>query len=64
MRNIGEETAEAICSWETTIDLPGELKRIQEFGVQVLIQSNELYPSSLRQIYDPPLVRDVAILRI
>jgi DNA processing protein len=56
VRNIGEDTAEAIRTWETTIDLPGELKRIQDFGVQVLIQTDELYPESLRQIYDPPLV--------
>jgi len=56
VRNIGEDTAEAIRTWETTIDLPGELKRIQDFGVQVLIRTDELYPESLRQIYDPPLV--------
>ena len=56
VRTIGEDTAEAISHWETGIDLPGELKRIQDFGVQVLIQTDELYPDSLRQIYDPPLV--------
>jgi DNA processing protein len=56
VRNIGEDTAAAIHKWETGIDLKGELKRIQDFGVHVLIQSDELYPESLRQIYDPPLV--------
>ena len=54
--NIGEETAVAIASWEKTVDLAGELKRIQEFGCHVLIQSDGDYPESLRQIYDPPLV--------
>ena len=56
VRNIGDETAEAIASWEKTIDLPGELKRISDFGCHVLISSDENYPASLREIYDPPLV--------
>jgi DNA processing protein len=61
VRNIGEETATAIAGWEKTVDLAGELKRISEFGCHVLIQSDENYPESLRQIYDPPLVIDVPI---
>ncbi len=56
VRNVGEETADAITGWEKTIDLAGELKRIQEFGCHVLIQSDGDYPEMLRQIYDPPLV--------
>jgi DNA processing protein len=55
VRNIGDETAEAISNWEKTIDLAGELKRISDFGCHVLIQSDENYPASLREIYDPPL---------
>jgi len=56
VRSIGEETAEAIAGWEKSVDLAGELKRIQEFGCHVLIQSDEHYPAVLREIYDPPLV--------
>ena len=56
VRNVGEETADAIAGWEKTVDLAGELKRIQEFGCHVLIQSDGDYPASLREIYDPPLV--------
>jgi DNA processing protein len=56
IRNIGEDTAEKISSWEKTIDLAGELKRIADYGCHVLIQSDENYPASLREIYDPPLV--------
>ncbi|MGD0745171.1 MAG: DNA-processing protein DprA [Verrucomicrobiota bacterium] len=56
VRNIGEETAEAISTWGKTIDLAAELKRISEFGCHVLIQSDGDYPEMLRQIYDPPLV--------
>jgi DNA processing protein len=56
VRNIGEETAEAIAHWEKSVDLAGELKRITDFGCHVLISSDEHYPASLREIYDPPLV--------
>ncbi|MBI3414260.1 MAG: DNA-protecting protein DprA [Verrucomicrobia bacterium] len=56
VRGIGDETAQAIVDWEKSIDLAGELKRIQEFGCHVLIQSDDAYPELLRQIYDPPVV--------
>ena len=56
VNGIGTDTAEAIAHWETTIDLPGELKRIDEFGCQILTQTDEAYPELLRQIYDPPIV--------
>src|SRR5258706_8870178 len=54
--NIGEEVAGAIANWEKSVDLAGELKRIADFGCHVLIQSDDNYPASLREIYDPPLV--------
>ena len=56
VQGIGAETAEAISAWEKTIDLAGELKRIEDFGCHVLIQPDEDYPDLLRQIYDPPIV--------
>jgi DNA processing protein len=56
VRNIGDETAEAISNWEKSVDLAGELKRISDFGCHVLISSDENYPPLLREIYDPPLV--------
>lgn len=56
VRNIGEDTAEKIFSWEKSIDLAGELKRINDFGCHVLISSDAHYPAMLREIYDPPLV--------
>ncbi|MEY4917487.1 MAG: DNA-protecting protein DprA [Verrucomicrobiota bacterium] len=56
VRNIGEDTAEKIFTWEKSIDLAGELKRIADYGCHVLIQSDENYPAMLREIYDPPLV--------
>ena len=56
VRNVGDDVAENISGWEKSIDLAGELKRITDFGCHVLIQSDENYPASLREIYDPPLV--------
>ena len=56
VRNIGDETAEAIVHWEKSVDLAGELKRISDSGCHVLIQSDDEYPALLREIYDPPLV--------
>jgi len=55
-RNIGEETAESIASWEKTINLDAELKRIEEFGCHIVVQADADYPELLRQIYDPPVV--------
>jgi DNA processing protein len=56
VHGIGEDTATAIANWETTIDLAAELKRVADFGCHILISSDEEYPASLRQIYDPPIV--------
>jgi DNA processing protein len=56
VRSIGDETATAISNWEKTIDLAGEMKRLADSGCRVLIQSDDEYPASLREIYDPPMV--------
>ncbi|PWU12905.1 MAG: DNA-protecting protein DprA [Verrucomicrobia bacterium] len=56
VRNIGEDTAEAIARWEQTIGLDAELKRIAEFGCRIVTQADPEYPEMLRQIYDPPIV--------
>jgi DNA processing protein len=56
VHGINEVTAEAIASWESTIDLSGELKRISDFGCQIVISEDENYPEMLKQIYDPPIV--------
>jgi predicted Rossmann fold nucleotide-binding protein DprA/Smf involved in DNA uptake len=51
--NIGEEVAEKIASWEKSVDLAGELKRISDFGCHVLISADEDYPPLLCEIYEP-----------
>lgn len=55
-RGIGEDTAEAIATWEQQVDLAAELKRVADFGCRVLTQTDEEYPPALREIYDPPVV--------
>src|SRR5262249_54153675 len=56
VRNIGEEVAEAIVSWEKNVNLAAELKRIADFGCKIVTQADAEYPKLLSQIYDPPLV--------
>lgn len=56
VQGIGRETAEAIASWEETVDLSGELARIQSYGCQVITGADPEYPTRLREIYDPPIV--------
>jgi len=53
---VGEDSAGAIATWETTVDLAAELRRIAEFGCHVISQADEEYPATLREIYDPPIV--------
>lgn len=56
VRGIGEETAESIATWEKSVDLGAELKRIADFGCEIVIQTDPHYPELLREIYDPPIV--------
>ncbi len=56
VRGIGEDTAHAIAEWEKTVDLAAELKRIEDFGCRIVLQTDAEYPEILRQIYDPPIV--------
>lgn len=56
VHGIGEETATAIAGWEKSTDLGAELRRLEEFGCRLVIQSDPEYPAMLKQIYDPPLV--------
>lgn len=53
---IGPETAEIIHGWESRIDLSNELQEIKNRGLTILTKEDALYPESLRQTYDPPLV--------
>jgi DNA processing protein len=53
---IGAEVAEGIATWEKTIDLAGELKRVEEFGAWIITQQSPEYPPGLRELHNPPIV--------
>jgi DNA processing protein len=55
VEGIGEEVARAINGWQSQVDLDAELKRIADFGAQVVTLADAEYPQNLREIYDPPL---------
>jgi len=59
VEGIGNEVADQISNWESTVDLVAEIGRIREFGATVITQESPSYPKSLRQIHAPPIVRYV-----
>ena len=56
VHGIGEELADTVANWQKNIDLAAELKRIEDFGCRIVIQTDAEYPELLKQIYDPPVV--------
>jgi DNA processing protein len=56
VEGIGDEVADQIASWESTVDLTGELKRVRDFGATVITQESPTYSRSLREIHAPPIV--------
>lgn len=53
---VGHETAAAIASWESNVDLPGELRRIADFGARVITRQSPEYPAPLRTVDNAPFV--------
>ena len=56
VEGIGNEVADQIANWESTIDLAGELKRVRDFGASVITHDLPSYPGPLREIHAPPIV--------
>src|SRR5919109_233695 len=56
VEGIGNEVADQISNWESTIDLSAEVQRIREFGATVITQESPSYPRPLREIHAPPIV--------
>src|SRR6202051_922924 len=56
VEGIGNEVADQISNWESTVDLAAELKRVRDFGATVITQESPSYPRSLREIHAPPIV--------
>jgi len=48
VEGIGNEVADQISNWESTVDLAAELKRVRDFGATVITQDSPSYPRSLR----------------
>src|ERR1700710_1986895 len=53
---IGKEVVEQIVNWEQLVDLPAELERIRQAGVNVITRESPEYPRQLREIHAPPIV--------
>ena len=56
VHGIGAETADALASWESHVDLSSELKRIEDFGARTISWNSPEYPAALRTIHNPPIV--------
>lgn len=56
VEGFGPELAQRVADWESQIDLGRELRRIREVGAQVITQEDDGYPSTLREVFDPPIV--------
>lgn len=56
IEGFGQEMADTLVRWEAHIDLQREWQLIREAKVEVLTPECALYPPSLREIYDPPIV--------
>lgn len=53
---VGSETAAAIAAWESTVDLAGELRRMEEFGARVITRESPEYPEPLRTVDNAPFL--------
>ena len=56
IENIGREVAKRIVEGRKRIDLNRQIKLIEKNNVTLIPLDSELYPASLKSIYDPPLV--------
>jgi len=56
VEGLTQPAVDSILSWESKIDLSGELARVRDFGASVLTRDDEAYPRLLREIHDPPTV--------
>ena len=56
VEGIGNEVADQIANWESTIDLSAELQRVRDFGANVITRQSPSYPRSLAEIHAPPIV--------
>ncbi|WP_234043242.1 DNA-processing protein DprA [Luteolibacter yonseiensis] len=53
---IGEETAKILHNWQDHADPLAEIREAEERGISIIIQTDDDYPTPLRDAYDPPLL--------
>jgi len=56
VEGIGPEVSTVITRWKEYADLDAELALVEKANARVLIQSDEEYPTLLKEIHDPPIV--------
>jgi len=56
VENVGREVAKRIVEGRKRVDLDRQIKLIEKNNVTLIPLGSELYPASLKSIYDPPLV--------
>lgn len=56
VENVGREVAKKIVEGRERIDLDRQIKLIEKNNITLIPLDSELYPNSLKSIYDPPLV--------
>ncbi len=56
IEGIGNELVEKLLSWKENVPVEKERARAAELGLQIVTFADAVYPASLKEIYDPPLV--------
>jgi DNA processing protein len=56
IKGFSTTLAAAVHGWEQQTDLAREERRAKEMNVDIITCEDEVYPDTLREIYDPPLV--------
>jgi len=51
---VGDQTAEAILTFDDRAAVEAEMERAQELGAELISPWDERFPNRLREIYDPP----------
>ncbi len=56
VQGIDNKLADAVADWENSVDLAGELRKINELGLTLLTEEHELYPELLREAPSAPFL--------
>lgn len=55
VQGIGEKAASILINWSEHFDLAKEIERMKSSGMRFIAQTDEPFPSMLRETYDPPI---------